>query len=314
MAANFAAWTLGDMFCSVTMNMMPSATGGSGFGMGSLIQGMAYIAGAILIGTSLMHLIRHYDGDKQAPLYQIFARMLGGSGLIALPAMIQWLFNTLALQSEGSGIYSTTACTGSIGDHSPTAVDWINGTTGGLDVLVTNLVYSIMDPITLFLSILAVIVGMVLVYKGLVKASKYGTDPRTYSVPSILVNLVIGAILITVGTSLDMDMNTIFGTGVKGSSWFWTSFGGGYLATTIIASGGSLDVFESTITAALTFFQIIGFISFIRGWLILKNSVEGTGQATMAQGLTHIFGGALAINIYYILNVLDYTFGTGFLS
>jgi hypothetical protein len=33
----------------------------------------------------------------------------------------------------------------------------------------------------------------------------------------------------------------------------------------------------------------------------------------MAQGLTHVIGGAFAINIFYVLEMLDATFGTGFL-
>ena len=85
-----------------------------------------------------------------------------------------------------------------------------------------------------------------------------------------------------------------------------------------VMSWNAVSVFGSTpfataIAAALTFFQLIGILAFVRGLYIVKNAVEGTGQATMAQGFTHIIGGVLAINIYTFLEVMDSTFGTGFL-
>jgi hypothetical protein len=54
-------------------------------------------------------------------------------------------------------------------------------------------------------------------------------------------------------------------------------------------------------------------IAFVRGWLILKRASEGSGQATMAQGFTHLFGGVLAMNIFGFLEIMDSTFGTNFL-
>jgi hypothetical protein len=72
--------------------------------------------------------------------------------------------------------------------------------------------------------------------------------------------------------------------------------------------------FSNAIEAALTFFQLIGMIAFVRGWMIMKSASEGTGNATMAQGITHIIGGVCALNIFQFLHVFDYTFGTNLLS
>ncbi len=48
-------------------------------------------------------------------------------------------------------------------------------------------------------------------------------------------------------------------------------------------------------------------------WALVKNAIEGAGQATVVQGFTHIVGGVLAINIYTFLEIIDQTFGTNFL-
>jgi len=78
--------------------------------------------------------------------------------------------------------------------------------------------------------------------------------------------------------------------------------------------GGASAQFQTAVNAALSFFQIIGFIAFVRGWMVLKKVVEGGGNVTMAQGITHIVGGVLAINIAPFLKIMDTTFGTNLLS
>jgi intracellular multiplication protein IcmC len=68
------------------------------------------------------------------------------------------------------------------------------------------------------------------------------------------------------------------------------------------------------VNSALTFVQVIGVIAFVRGWLILKKVVEGSGNVSLAQGLTHILGGVLAINIFQFLLIMDHTFGLNLLD
>jgi hypothetical protein len=298
---------LGDMFCSVTTNLI-SSSGHGNFGIPSLIQGFAYIAGALAIASGLLHLVKRHDaGYREAPSHQILGRFIGGAGLMALPSVVQWLFNTLALQSGDRGINVGSGCNDYF--HPGAAYGGI-----GLDGMMINLVENITNPMTVFLSVVCLIVGMVLVFKGLSKATKYGTDPRAHSMPNILINLVVGAFLITIGTSLEWVFNTIFGGVFFYPGDFWANFSGGTLYKEMALTGTDFARFQTTITEALTFFQIIGYIGFIRGWLILKDAVEGSGQAKVAQGLTHIFGGAMAANIFFVLDLFDHTFGTGFIS
>jgi hypothetical protein len=54
---------------------------------------------------------------------------------------------------------------------------------------------------------------------------------------------------------------------------------------------------------------IIGIISFIRGWFIIRDVAEGNQQASMMAGATHIIGGALAINLGPILAAVQNTLG-----
>lgn len=64
--------------------------------------------------------------------------------------------------------------------------------------------------------------------------------------------------------------------------------------------------------ALLGLVQIVGLIAFVRGWLYLARTAEGSGQpGNFGKGMTHIFGGLLAINIMGTWDVIKSTFGWG---
>jgi len=157
--------------------------------------------------------------------------------------------------------------------------------------------------------------GVLFIIRGLLKGAKYGSDPRASSTPHILAYLIIGAILIVAGQGAGSLTLSMFGMGTSDA----IDCADGVSCTTNVgrvlgwnASLGNVK-FATAVAAALTFFQLIGILAFIRGLYIVKNAVEGTGQATVVQGFTHIVGGVLAINIYTILEVIDQTFGTNLL-
>jgi hypothetical protein len=283
--------TLGDVVCNVATNIYT----GPGWSIADLISGIAYIAGAILIGYGLTGLKDSAQDSSKTPVYQAIARLVGGAALLSLPGMTAWLIQTFFGFSGGDGL---VGC----GDiYQPQGGDNIS-----LDQLLINLVYNIKDPFTWMMSIGAFTFGVFLIFRGLVKAAKYGTDPKAYSIPNILIHLVVGTLLITVGQSLGMILFTLFGTDTINPSsdvYSWN----------FIQQLNASEQFTTALIAALTFFQLIGIIAFIRGWIIIKNAVEGNGQATMAQGFTHVIGGVCAINIYGFLEIIDSTFGTGML-
>ncbi|MFA5957773.1 hypothetical protein [Hyphomicrobium sp.] len=289
--------TLGEMMCSVSRNMAPFE---------KLFVGVAYIMGAIMIGigvTQLGYFTDSINASRQYGISRPKGYLIGGSGLLALPAFIRLLVNSLfnfsSSSDAGGGL---SACI-------PYAA--FGGTAGnvGLDGLMLNLIMNIKSPMIFMLSVISILIGTFLVINGLVTASKYGQDPRTYSIPKILSNLVVGAVLYTVGMSLNEIIATVFGSS--------TIAGPGTVTSAIAFNfGADTQPFQTAVYAALTFFQLIGMIAFIRGWLILKKVGEGAGneRITLAAGLTHIFGGVLAVNIYRFLEAMDATFGTGFFS
>ena len=63
------------------------------------------------------------------------------------------------------------------------------------------------------------------------------------------------------------------------------------------------------IAAIVAFVAIIGWVSFIRGLFILRGVSEGSGQASMMAAVTHIIGGAIAVNLGGFIMAVQNTLG-----
>jgi hypothetical protein len=278
------AQSLGDVICNIRDSIRPFV---------HIFNGLAYISGGAFVVKGLYLLKKHANNPDDSQTTKAIAHMLAGATLVALPALGATLQQTLGL---------STADGGDMGCSAPAI------TTGAtsLDQMMTNFVQNIYQPMINTISLLGIVMGIYLIFRGLVKASKVGTDPKAGSTHGIMVNLFIGAILVTLGGMLPAMTETLFGTG--GPSNSLTSI---IQWSQIVGSGVDTSEADATVKAILMFVQVIGVIGFIRGWLIIKNAVEGTGQATVPQGITHIIGGTMAINIGAMLRLFDATFGTG---
>jgi len=220
---------------------------------------------------------------------------------MTLPFIAQSLINTLLVpQGAGGG----GVC---VPGGGPVQI----GPGIGLDVLVTDLVDNISMPFISLISITAYIMCILFILRGLLRGAKYGSDPRASSTPHIMAYLIIGALLIVAGETAGDVIFSLFGNPVSDAINYQINTAR-VMGWRSVADLGDVN-FATVIAAALTFFQLIGILAFVRGLYIVKNAVEGAGQATMAQGFTHIIGGVLAINIYSILEIFDQTFGTNLL-
>lgn len=284
--------SLGDVICNAANQMSPFI---------DFFCWMAYTAGAFIGASAIYMLARNMEAPGQAPLPQAFARLLGSALLLALPSLGGAIVESI--YGSGGDLTSKVTCNA----NPIAATSTTNPQT--LDMMLVSFVGNIQGPILALLTTASLVFGVFLMFRGAMKASKYGTDPRTASVTSIISSMVFGAVFIVVGQNLDIMMASVFGAGatiMPQNVLQWKS---------ITSLGLAADSnFVKAIQAALTFFQLIGFIAFLRGWNVIKNAVEGNGQATVAQGLTHVIGGVLCINIYQFLQIMNTTFGTNFIS
>jgi hypothetical protein len=294
-AQSASAQTFGNLLCRAFDN----ATS-----FGPLFVQIAYAAGALFGLRAVYHLRAHAEDPRNNKLTTPLMYLFGSACLMSLPGVVETLERSLGYTVTEGGVGSCAAI--SVSSSTGGAA-----TDVGLDGMLVNFIANIKGPMQDVISITAILCGLFMILHGLMKAAKYGTDPKANSIHSILTNLGFGAALMTIGDNMNLMVDTLFGgdTAEKGMGISQ----GTVMAWKAVSDLGS-DQFAAAIAAALTFIQIIGAIAFVRGWLIMKKVVEGGGNVSLAQGLTHILGGVLAINIGGFLPLMDMTMGTGLMN
>ncbi len=287
-ATSAHAQSLGSIFCNGVANARPFAP---------VFSWIAYVAGVVASAAGIYHIRLHTDSPQNHRLTTPLMELAGGAALLALPSAVTVLVTSIFGDSAGPN--GKLIC-----KEGPLA--------GGqsLDAMLRGFISNIEQPLKMIVSASAMLGGLYMIVRGLMKASKYGTDPKTHNMHSVLTYLGFGALLISIGDNLDMMLASVFGTENVAPN---TVIHWGKLSA-LIGGDGVSQRFIDAVNAALVFVQLIGAIAFVRGWMIMKKVVEGSSNVTLAQGMTHILGGVCAINIYQFLVAMDHTFGTNLIS
>ncbi len=271
--------TIGGVLCEVgeSLQYLPG-----------LLTGFAYLTGLLFGVMGIAKLYEHVQNPHQTPIWESLKRFLAGGGMFALPIVIE----AAAVTMEGrNGIWW-------LGESGWSG--FVSG--GGLDAMMARLMSDVYGPAVALVGSFAYLAGLVLIIIGInrmVKSSQEG--PRGPSgFGTIMTFLTAGALL-----SLDSMM----------SAWTDSMFGNNIMqtyATMQYTAGMSAQAVEHTtavISSVLAFVAILGWISFVRGWFIIRSVAEGDHQASLMSGVTHLFGGALAVNLGSVMNAVQDSLG-----
>ena len=157
------------------------------------------------------------------------------------------------------------------------------------------------DPIKNFLIILCYVIGVGMSVAAVMKLKKYGTRTAFMHVEMSMVGpflqFFVGVGLFYMPYFISSLNLTLFNTDAIASSILsWTAT--------------SSDDFETYVIPILGVIQIIGIISFIRGWVMLAKATNpGQQPGAISKGITHVIGGILAVNIYTFIEVVYQTLG-----
>ncbi len=276
--------TVGSMFCNVLQNS------GS---FPPLFSGIAYITGAWIVVRGLFDMMKRSSDPTNKPFKDGILGVMMGGMVASLPNLINWLHKSLLRDTvKGDGI----RCSAAESVATDSAVP--------LDVMLSNFVGNITPGILALISGMAVIFGIVMIFYNMVKLSKFGSDAKTSTLTPIIGSLIIGALLVAVGQTMDVSLSTIFGNNTSMTTL--TKYSG-----VAYVPGGSFDMtrFNNAMSAVFTFLRIVGSLSFVRGFFVMKNALEGQGQATKGQAYTHIIGGALLVNMPAFIQYIEQSVG-----
>ncbi|MCY4006140.1 MAG: hypothetical protein OXE84_04830 [Rhodobacteraceae bacterium] len=197
--------------------------------------------------------------------------MIIGLTLLAAPA---WAQNTVGLNQETLG-------------H----------VTQGIIQVITGL-RAFLGPLELLVYAIAWVTGAAMMVIGVsMAAHRADQGPGRGGWAGPIACLLAGSALLALPTLLNVLSNSLFRDD-------WSA-----VTTDIFSTAPHLtqafeqQVTQDTIVAILLFVQLVGIVAVFRGILLLNAAVDR--RATIGAGLTHLIGGALALNIGPVLNIID---------
>lgn len=249
---------------------------------------ISYIIGIILIASSGLKLVTHAQNPGQMPISEPIKFFAAGGLMLALPTVMNIIINTLGLRIPGVAV--------STRGYSDTASE-------GLDGMMINAMQDLFLPLDTIITFFCIIAGIIFAFMGLHRLTK--TEREGARGP-----LGIGTIILFLVAGVLMSMGSTVGTITE---TFFSSRGvGNYVS--ILGFSGSVDLTHAhnVANAIVQFMMIVGLISFVRGWFILKAAADGgSQQATIMSSVVHIVAGILLINLGPFLMAVQKTLGIG---
>jgi len=177
----------------------------------------------------------------------------------------------------------------------------------GLDDMMANFVVNINGPILHIVYLGCYTFGVYLLMKGLFKCIKYSDEGSKgqQKFSGIWGTLAVAGMLIALPTMM----------GTISDSLTFQNYNGQQVALSYAPDASNPDSaaiaakVKKTYWVMVTFIQMVGLISFVRGLSILRSVTDGNTQVTSMAGLTHVIGGAIAWNIGDFVQMVGSTIG-----
>ncbi len=315
--------------------------GGSGISLGNVLCGiirssgaitsfltaMAYLFGCVLGFWALLKLRDHVLNPSQTPIWDSVSRFLAGGAFFALPTVIDAFRNSVVPESlavgmslqTNSGFNTGSGGTGFLGglfdglmNIVDSVVGGLFGTGGagacgaGLDAKLACFMNDIFGPLHVLLNFFGIVAGTILIMIGISRLLKSAQDgARGPGGLGTMMTFLVGGALISFNSLIRAFSSSLFSSPV--------TFTYAELRYTEGMSDSEIAGAYSVISSILQFMILVGLISFVRGLFIMRGVAEGDNQASMMSSVTHLIGGALAVNLGPLLNAVQATLGiTGF--
>lgn len=275
----FAGQKMGDVFLNVLQ---------SWGGITNILSTLAYFLGIFLVVHGIFKFKDHVDNPSQTRLSDPMKRMFAGGMFLSLPFMLRAMRGSIfGAENVGSNALKSSKS------------DAANLSDGGLDKMVVDFMTNVAGPAEALLGAFSYLAAIALLLVGISRLTKKLEEgPRGPAGMGTIMTFIASGALFSFGDMMGTFANSVFGAG--GNQLKTNSL----VASNVINDDESRLRVEKVIDAVMVFVMLVGYIAFIRGWFVMKAFADGQQGATIAQGLTFLFGGALAINLGELVNVL----------
>ncbi|MBI1326649.1 MAG: hypothetical protein GC136_03300 [Alphaproteobacteria bacterium] len=282
------AMGVGGVLTNISMALKPL----TGF-----LIGIAYIFGVVIGVTGIVKLKEHLLDPKQVQVFEPIKRFLAAGCFFALPAVISATRDTL----NGGGGFS---------DFLLILIGLRGFSLGaggeGLDGVFLGAISNIYTPMIMLIRIFSFLAGAALVMVGISRLLKTAQDgARGPSGIGTIMTFVAASALLSIGSMISSLTTTMFG---------WDDnldFG-----TLAFSTGeAAVDVhLQNVYKGVVAFMTMVGMLSVVKGFFVLRASAEGNSQASIMAGVTHLVGGAIAVNLGALVKAVQSTLGLSVLS
>lgn len=284
----FGGTTMGDAICGVFFNAGAFP---------AFMTALAYLVGLVLGVWGILKIKAHVLNPQQTSLWEGVSRLGAGGAMFALPFIVEVMRNTVA--PPASMISSLTQATG----FNETAMP-CDGTSG-LDGILYCMMDDITTPMHAVVNFFTTCAAFVFAMVGISRLTKSAQDGArgpgglgtlmTFAAAGALIsyNALVRAATVTLG----------MGAGIGRTST------NAVMQYTKGLNGAEAAHIHTVISAIIKFMIIVGIISFVRGIFIVRSVAEGNSQASLMAGVTHMVGGALAVNLGPLINAVQTTLG-----
>mgnify|MGYP001468467596 CR=1 FL=1 len=249
-----------------------------------LLTGLSYLFGLILGFMGVMKLKDHVENPNQVQIWDPMKRFLAGGAFFALPFVIRAAQDTISIGMDilqGTN-YNTSGVSGT-----------------GLDAMIVRLMSDIWIPMQYAFIGFCYLAGVVLIIIGISRLLKTEQEgPRGPLGIGTVMTFLVGGALLSLNKTLAAAVFSIFNTDATNNA---------ALQYTAGMDKAAIGHANAVIGAIMAFVAVLGWISFIRGFFIMRGVAEGNSQASAMAGITHILGGAVAINLGGFISAVQNT-------
>ena len=275
---------LGSVLCNIT---------NSSSHLPGFVVAIAYLLGLYFSVVALVKLKDHVSNPDRTPLSDSMKRFVAGGMLFALPSVTSALQETII---GGGNDQIDPYDYGGFGLAADTA-------SGGVDAHLMFFVADLWQPLQIAIGAFGYVAGLVLTVVAigrLIKTAQEGAKGPT-GFGTIMTFITAGALF-----SLDSLMGA-FSQSLFGNNIILTY---PMLGASMATGDTAVDLrIEGVFTSIVAFVALVGWISFIRGFFIMRDVAEGNGQASLMAASTHLIAGALAVNLGPFIMAVQSTFG-----
>lgn len=253
----------------------------------AFVAATCYIFGVVLVIWGILKLRSHVHEPNQHTVWEGVSRLAAAGGFFSLPYVVEAVMTSMM---SGLSNHSNSGTKGT-------------ATGAGLDKMLTDFMASVFGPMDIILTFFGYAAGTVLVMVGISRLMKGANEgPRGPGGIGTIMTFITAGALLSFSPMIAALTMSLFGTS--------TTMTQPELTYTAGLGTDEQQHIVAVISAMIQFVLLLGLISVLRGIFIIRSVAEGGGQhGSMMSGMTHLIGGALAVNLGPFINAVEATLG-----